>query len=96
MSYKYPFLDVDEELKYAVWNKGFPIDGIDPAYWRKDICGNTMKFNEHGNPDSCFGWEIDHIIPRSQGGSDDLSNLQPLYWINNREKCEEYPWRYYL
>ena len=55
-----------------------------------------MKFDEHGNPDSCFGWEIDHIIPRSQGGSDDLSNLQPLYWINNREKCEEYPWRYYL
>ena len=27
----------------------------------------------------------------SKGGSDDLSNLEPLQWCNNRTKGDEYP-----
>lgn len=38
-----------------------------------------------------FGWEIDHIVPVSLGGTDDLSNLQPLHWQNNRGKSDNYP-----
>jgi len=41
-----------------------------------------------------WGWEIDHIIPLAKGGSDALSNLQPLMWENNRQKSDNYPnWR---
>jgi len=31
-------------------------------------------------------WEIDHKNPKDKGGSDQLRNLQPLYWEENREK----------
>jgi 5-methylcytosine-specific restriction endonuclease McrA len=50
-----------------------------------------MRFDEHGLQ-SEGGWEIDHIVPVSLGGSDDLDNLQPLWWKNNRRKGDNYPW----
>jgi len=96
MSYKYPFSGVEEEGKLSVWNKGREIvqDGkkFDSSIWRHDICGNVMKYSEHGNTDSDNGWEIDHIKPSALGGTNNLSNLQPLQWENNRKKSDTYPW----
>ena len=42
-----------------------------------------MKYSDHGDRNSDHGWEIDHIKPASDGGSDDLINLRPLQWENN-------------
>lgn len=76
----------------AVWNKGKPIDNYDRNVWRYDMCGKPMKFSDYGNTASEHGWEIDHVKPVAKGGSDDLSNLQPLQWDNNRRKSDTYPW----
>lgn len=43
-------------------------------------------FEEYRNRDSKYGWEIDHIILVYKGGTDDMSNLQPLHWDNNVAK----------
>ena len=93
MAYVYPFSTADEVTKRTVFNKGTVIDGYDKDIWRRDACGHTMKYSDHGNTNSNYGWEIDHIIPSAKGGKSVYENLQPLFWKTNREKGDTYPWR---
>jgi len=73
----------DEKLKKIVWNKGHIIVGYDKEVWRRDDYGYAIRFSDHGNRNSKYGWEIDHIQPIMLGGGHDLSNLRPLYWHAN-------------
>jgi hypothetical protein len=72
--------------RQQVWEKGQIVAGYDPTILRKDACGAWMRWFDYGKTDSQNGWEIDHIYPESKGGGNQLSNLQPLHWQNNRSK----------
>lgn len=89
---RYYFEKAEESLKRAVWQKGQRIPGYDQAEWRQDSCGRAIRYSDHADTTSQYGWEIDHIVPKAKGGGDELSNLQPLYWENNRRKGDTYPW----
>jgi hypothetical protein len=92
MAYSYPFRQTDERTKLLVWEKGSRIEKFDPAVWRRDACGHAIRFSDHGDTGSEYGWEIDHIRPVERGGQTVLNNLQPLYWVTNRSKGDQYPW----
>ena len=68
------------------------VSGHSPEVWRLDVCGKRMKWAEHGNRLSNYGWEIDHIVPVSKGGGDGLENLHPLHWKNNSAKGDQLKW----
>ncbi len=80
----------DEQTIEAVWNKA----KIQPGFtsFRSDVCGTDIQRSEYGK-ESKYGWEIDHINPGANGGTDDLSNLQPLHWETNMMKADTYPWK---
>lgn len=92
--------DMDNEhLKKNVWQKGQVVDGFNPDLYRKDPCGAWIVWDKYGVQDSIYGWEIDHIYPKSrleeQGFSadliDDLRNLRPMQHNNNESKSDDYP-----
>lgn len=82
----------DDQIK-AVWSKGKMVSGYDPNEYRQDVAGAWMRYSEYGNTahELGLGWEIDHCKPESKGGEDELPNLRPLQWANNRTKGDDYP-----
>jgi hypothetical protein len=88
MSYVYPFASASEQLKLSVWAKGKIDGGYNGNFYRRDAFGTWMQYSAHGDTLSHFGWEIAYITPLAKGGTDDLSNLQPLQWQNSRRNSD--------
>lgn len=72
----------------AVWNKA----RIDPhcrkLLVRLDAQNTPIERHSYGLLTE-RGWKIDYIVPVSDGGTDDIDNLQPLNWKNLRKPSEE-------
>ena len=82
---------MDQELKKRVWCKALSVEGYNNSAIRKDPCGAWIIYDEYGNRESDYGWEIDHAYPLALGGGDDIDNLRPMQWQNNVSKGDDYP-----
>ena len=63
----------------AVWLRAYPAERGDPTKLRRDVTGHLIRFKEYGKR-SLLGWQITHILPPENGGTDDPTNLRPLHW----------------
>jgi 5-methylcytosine-specific restriction endonuclease McrA len=79
----------DEKLE-KIWEKAKVPNEEIKNEWRKDYAGAWINKAKYGE-ESDYGWEVDHAKPSAKGGSDELNNLVPLQWNNNRTKGDDYP-----
>lgn len=92
-------MDVTESLKLAVWGKAQIEPGLDSKMFRKDACGAWIVWDKYGVHDNIYGWEIDHIYPKSELERrgigidiiDHIDNLRPLQHDNNAAKGDDFP-----
>jgi len=83
-----------DDIKDAVWKKCITTLMPNNYKLKVDIAGRVMDYEKFGDRNADQGWEIDHIKPKSKGGSDELYNLQPLNWKSNVMKADTYPWEF--
>ena len=70
-----------------VWQKAtFVSQENESKGFRKDHCTAWIRWSDYGNRNSVYGWEVDHITTKDDGGGDEISNLRPLHWKNNVSK----------
>ncbi len=81
---------MNDNIIEIIWEKANEVSGYDKNKWRQDFAGAWIQRNQYGIR-SEYGWEIDHLVPRSLGGSDEPSNLIPIHWRNNNSKSDHYP-----
>jgi hypothetical protein len=87
---KYIMANFSEEKIQQVWDKAQIVDTYDKDKYRKDCCNAWIQRDQYGQ-EGQYGWEIDHVYPESKGGNEDLINLRPMQWKNNRSKADNFP-----
>jgi hypothetical protein len=70
----------DDWRKSQVWANWPSTPGTE---MKRDCDGRWMRKEDHGDRNSQYGWEMDHIRPVALGGSDDLINMRPRHCSGN-------------
>lgn len=79
-------MEINHETAMSLWKKRYG-----KATRVKDFAGREMDKGSYGNRNSEYGWNLDHILPQSQGGKDTESNLICCHIKTNDEKADKYP-----
>lgn len=92
-------MEYSEEEKRYYWGLTNEVDGENPDEVRRDASGAIIHYREYKDRDSDYGWEIDHIYPKSllleanvpEELINDPINLRAMNWKNNVSKGSDYP-----
>lgn len=69
-----------------LWNKSF---GKETKV--KDFAGRIMAKGAYNDRNSECGWNVDHILPQSKGGTTADHNLVCCHILTNDEKADKFP-----
>ena len=71
----------------------FPEDKLDKIYWKTSgkcrCCGKQLVREHYGKDNLDGAWEVDHAIPVSRGGTDNIENLWPMCPECNQRKGDQ-------
>lgn len=94
---------MEKEQALALWdaiygeNNKWQCDCFGTWMYRDDY-GDTETVRKRPNGDGkehSYGWEIDHIRPKSDFKNESDANInnnyEPMWWGHNREKADNYP-----
>jgi hypothetical protein len=59
--------------------------------WAMDYANRLICLDAYGDLENIFGWNLDHIRPKSQGGKDNAENIIPVHYATNMEKDDKFP-----
>lgn len=79
-------LDINRETAMQLWEKSY---GKETRV--NDFAGREMDKGAYDQRGSKYGWNLDHILPKSQGGKDTESNLICTHILTNDEKADKFP-----
>ncbi len=79
-------MDFEEEMVQKVWELAHEVEGVNPDQVRQDQCGAWLKRKHYQERRSPYGWDIDWIHAKEDGGGPFLDNLRPLHWKNMATK----------
>ena len=80
------FMDLNRETAMRLWNKSF---GKETKV--KDFAGRTIAKGAYNDRNSDCGWNVDHILPQSKGGTTADHNLVCCHILTNDEKADKFP-----
>ena len=83
---KQKFMDLNRETAMRLWNKSF---GKETKV--KDFAGRTIAKGAYNDRNSDCGWNVDHILPQSRGGTTADHNLICCHINTNDEKADKFP-----
>ncbi|MBP3451994.1 MAG: HNH endonuclease [Agathobacter sp.] len=79
-------MDLNRETAMRLWNKSF---GKETKV--KDFAGRTIAKGAYNDRNSECGWNVDHILPQSRGGTTADHNLICCHILTNDEKADKFP-----
>lgn len=78
-------MDINRENALKLWDERYGKS----TQKAEDFAGREMHKGLFGVTESDKGWNIDHRMPQSLGGSDSKCNMEIVNWITNQEKGDK-------